>query len=166
MTTAINSTEAVLERLVAKEGIQQAFDNYALGMDLHDLDRFLSAWHPDATFIQDNPKGEFVGHQRLQEWVESVWSGYACTNHLVGNVSVEFKSSTLATSIGGCVGLLVQADGSYQPGGAHYFDRYELRDGVWRISYRKCWVSHLTLFPGANITRFPRDPASEASILS
>ncbi len=66
MTTDINSTQAVLERLVAKEGIQQAFDNYALGMDLHDLDRFLSAWHPDATFIQDNPKGEFVGHQCLR----------------------------------------------------------------------------------------------------
>jgi hypothetical protein len=166
MTTAVDRTETVLERLVAKEGIQQAFDNYALGMDLRDLERFLSAWHPDATFVQDNPKGEFVGHAELRRWVESVWSGYSCTNHLVGNVSVEFKSPTLATSIGGCVGLLVLADGSYQPGGAHYFDRYELREGVWRIAYRKCWVSHLALFPDANLTRFDRDPASEASVLS
>jgi hypothetical protein len=53
--------EAVVDRLVAREGINSAFDNYALGMDLHDLDRFLSAWHEDAAFIQDNPKGVFSG---------------------------------------------------------------------------------------------------------
>jgi hypothetical protein len=166
MTSLIDAPEKVLERLVAKEGIQRAFDNYALGMDLHDLDRFLSSWHDDATFIQDNPKGEFVGHAELTGWVESVWSGYASTNHLVGNVTVDFKSPTSATAVGGCVGLLVQANGAYQPGGAHYFDRYEQRDGVWRISYRKCWVSHLTIVPGAEITRFPRDLASEASVLA
>lgn len=162
MTSTIDAPERVLERLVAKEGIQRAFDNYALGMDLHDLDRFLSAWHEDAVFIQDNPKGEFVGHAQLQEWVESVWTGYSSTNHLVGNVAADFLSPTVARSVGGCVGLLCLADGRYQPGGAHYFDRYELRDGVWRIAYRKCWVSHLTIVAGAEITRFPRDPASES----
>lgn len=160
------TVEEAVAHLVAREGINRAFDAYALGMDLRDLDRFLSAWHDDAVFIQDNPKGEFVGHKQLQAWVESVWAGYATTNHLVGNLAIDFKGPGRASAVGGCVGLLVQSDGSYQPGGAHYFDRYERRDGVWRISYRKCWVSHLAVLPGAQLARFPRDLEAERAALA
>lgn len=160
------AVDAAIERLIAREGINRAFDNYALGMDLRDLDRFLSAWHDDAVFIQDNPKGEFAGHKGLQAWVESVWAGYATTNHLVGNLAIDLTGPDQASAVGGCVGLLVQSDGSYQPGGAHYFDRYTRRNGVWRISYRKCWVSHLAVLPGAQLAQFPRDIEAEHAALA
>jgi gamma-hexachlorocyclohexane dehydrochlorinase len=162
----ITELEEKVSGLLSREGIREAFDNYALGMDLRDINRFLSAWHEDATFVQDNPKGEFQGWQGLTSWVEAVWSGYSSTNHLVGNVAIDFKSADVATATGGCVGLLVLADGRYQPGGAHYFDRYERRDGVWRIAYRKCWVSHLAIIPGAELLGFNRDIATERAILS
>jgi hypothetical protein len=144
-----------ITELAARQNIKNALDNYALGMDLRDPERFLSAWHTDAVFDQDNPKGIFNGHDEILGWVEDVWLLYRLTVHVTTNHTIEFETETAATGVGHVIGTLLPADGTYQIGAATYYDKYECRDGVWRMAFRKSAVNHIVTIPGVEYALAP-----------
>ena len=51
--------------------------------------------------------------------------------------------------------MFVMADGAYVTGPAIFDDRFERRDGVWRMSYRRVDVNHLAEIKGAVVTLSP-----------
>ena len=157
-----SDTAADLAELLARLQIKQAMDNYALGIDMRDLDRFLLAWHEDAVFDVDHPAQICNGHAEIQGWVEGVWESFDVLNHLSTNHVIDFVDDTHATGIGHAGAMFVMADGAYVTAAAVFDDRYELRDGVWRMAFRKVDVNHLTQHPGAVTTVRPANPAIEA----
>jgi hypothetical protein len=144
-----------LGELAARLQIENAINNYALGIDLRDRDRFLGAWHEDAVFDVDHPPQICTGHGEISEWVENVWEVFDVLNHLTMNHTITFESPTEASGVGHAGAFFVMKDGAYITGGAFYFDKYELRDGTWRMTYRKTDVNHLTEHPGAVTTLRP-----------
>lgn len=51
--------------------------------------------------------------------------------------------------------MFVMANGAYVTGAAIFDDRFERRDGVWKLSYRKVDVNHLSELKGAVVTLSP-----------
>jgi SnoaL-like domain len=136
--------------MTAREQIAQACSNYALGLDQRDLERYLSAWHSDATCTRADTV--YAGREGLIEWAENVWSRYRWTSHLVGNLSVSDVTDGGALCVSATQAMLVRADGELLLAGAHYEDVFASRDGVWRIAERLMVAGSFAHLAGAEIT--------------
>lgn len=159
-TTMANQNE--IEEIQARLSIQRALDNYGFGMDMHDMERWLSTWHEDAVYDVDHPRRVCHGHADMKDWVQQVWDQFAITNHFTTNHIIDFESSTTATGIGKGAVMFVMADGAYVTGAAIFHDKYEKRNNVWRISYRKVDVNHLAQINGASVTQHPAEQESQS----
>ena len=159
---AEHDSAVATEELVARLQIKQAMDNYALGIDMRDIDRFLRAWHEDAVFDVDHPAQICNGHAEIRGWVEGVWESFDVLNHLSTNHAIDFVDDAHAKGVGHAGAMFVMADGAYVTAAATFDDKYELRDGTWRMTYRKVDVNHLTQHPQAVTTVRPANPTIEA----
>lgn len=138
-----------------REQILWALDDYAHGIDLQDPEQWLRAWHSDAIFDVDHPKRVCDGHVDLLDWASGVWAQFEVTNHITTNEQITLTSETTATGLGKAVALFVMKDGSYVTAAATYDDKFERRNGVWRLSYRKVDVNHLASHPQAQLVLHP-----------
>jgi hypothetical protein len=100
-----------------------------------------SAYHPDAT--QSNPYmaiGEYASASSLVELIDSHAAGISMSMHFLGNVFYEFASDEIAIVESYLVAYQVHRrdDGSeeFVQTGFRYLDRFEKRDGEWRIAKR------------------------------
>ncbi len=162
MTMATTANQTEIEEMQARLGIQRALDNYGFGLDMHDMERWLSTWHEDAIYDVDHPRRICRGHADLQDWVQQVWAQFEITNHFTTNHIIDFESPTTATGIGKGAVMFVMVDGSYVTGAAIFHDKYEKRNNVWRISYRKVDVNHLAQINGASLTLHPGSEESQS----
>lgn len=87
--------------------------------------------------------------------MQGVWDGFAVTNHFTPNEQVTFTGEDTAVGRGRGAVMFVMANGSYATGAAIFDDRFERREGVWTISYRKVDVNHLAEIKGAVVTLNP-----------
>ena len=157
MTTPETSNSA---RLEDRSQIQYAVDDYGYGMDRRDAEQWLRAWHEDAVYDVDHPKRICRGHDDLLDWVQGVWKAFQVTNHFTPNEQVTFTGPDTATGLGRGGVMFVMADGSYVTGAALFDDKFERRNGVWKLSYRRVDVNHLAEIKGAVVTLDPGGPAS------
>jgi hypothetical protein len=144
------AASAVLVRLQAQQDIRDCLMRYCRGVDRCDADLVRSAYHADATDDHGYWKGggwdfaDFIVTSKLRD---NDW-----TTHAVQNVLVEFESDDVAH-----VESYVRA--SLKPRGVNevrifvgrYVDRFERRDGHWRIADRIVvhdWDTALPLQPG------------------
>lgn len=143
-----NETAGIsLAEIGARMEIERATNNYALGLDMRDVDRLLSAFHEDAVWV-DSPTGSRNGHAEIAD-VFSQSDSFKSTNHFTMNNIVDFQSDDKATGLSHAGTMFVLGDGTYVTSAGFYHDRYEKRDGVWRISYRKIEFNHWTEHTGA-----------------
>lgn len=113
--------------------IAQVLARYARGIDRLDLDLVRSCYHPDAT----EDRGRFRGGvDEFIAWLEETLTGMEATWHLVGVPVIEVEGD-VAYSEAYCLGI------QYMPGAeeanlipCRYCDRFERRDGEWRIARR------------------------------
>ena len=122
-----------------ERAIRRCLHRYCRGIDRCDADLVASAYHPDAT----DDHGAFNG-------LGTVFATYAtdalrrhteATMHMTGEPDIEFTSPDTAQ-----VETYVQAvhrcrddQGPYlERFGGRYVDRFEKRDGEWRIAHRVC----------------------------
>lgn len=115
--------------------IYQCMLDYTRGIDRHERDRMVSAYHPDAYDehgLKDGRAGEFVDwaishhgdpKQRYQHYV---------TNHRVELDGDVAHAETYYLYLGSDSGT----EGSLA--GGRYIDRLEKRDGRWAIAHRVC----------------------------
>jgi hypothetical protein len=129
-----------IQRLAATEAIRQAVARYARGVDRLDVALMQSAYWPDA--IDDH--GVYVGDaMAFCERVVDSHARFASTMHCNMNHAIEIDDDGL-TAQGEVYNmtflLRVPDEGPtiVDHWMGRYLDRYECRDGDWRIAYRVC----------------------------
>jgi SnoaL-like domain len=126
-----------LDRLVAESAIRRVLLDYCRGIDRCDATLVASVYHVDGT----DDHGSFVGlGSDFAAYVTARLREHAiATSHVIGSPMIDFRDEATAE-----VETQVQAwhrcrddDGEYlESFGGRYFDRFEHRDGAWRIAHR------------------------------
>ncbi|WP_168787885.1 nuclear transport factor 2 family protein [Paraburkholderia aromaticivorans] len=133
-----------LRTLIDKEAIREAICRYARAVDRGDWDQVRSAYHPDAYDEHGEYKGGIPG---LIEWLDRRFDGVDNSMHFLGNCLIEFATPDVALVETYFVSRRLQpaADGDdnagvddaiAREGWGRYVDRFERRDGEWRVAHR------------------------------
>ena len=148
-----------VERLLDRAAIQDALARYARGVDRRNWDYLLSAFHPGAPVDQGDYKGPIEG------MVDAMRSRHAMieqASHLIANCLIEFDSPDGAVVETYFLALLRNAHFPPEMRRAllgekaeregkidlrslgRYVDRFERRNGEWRIAGRVCVAETVT----------------------
>lgn len=127
-----------LDRLESCEAIRNCLHQYARAIDRRDGKIIDTIFWPDSNVeygIYKGTGGEFSG--LIHGWMDN---GFKLTDHLLGNVTINVQgdrahSETYLLAFH----HLVREDGSVFDWlvGGRYQDRFERRDGEWRIAFRR-----------------------------
>ena len=136
MVVSDEQMKSMMQELWDREAIRQCLNRYARGVDRFDRDIILSAFHPDAI----DEHGKFVGNPReFVEWALGQHSRAHLTHqHCLLNHTCEFDGDTAYTET---YFIFVSMNREGKPltmNGGRYVDRFEKRNGEWRIAYRIC----------------------------
>ncbi len=123
------------EELLAKQEIYELSCNYMRGLDRLDAELMHTVFHEDATvdygFFQGSGK-DFVA------FAQNALKDHLANHHMIGQVNIQVDGSHATGEV------YFQAFHKVVENGARkdlfisgrYVDRYERRDGVWKISFR------------------------------
>jgi SnoaL-like domain len=138
MSTSTSPTWAVptADTLLDREMIKEAMARYCRGIDRLDADLIRSAYHPDA--FDDH--GPFKGlRDDFVEWiVPFLRREYVTTSHHLTTQSIEVDGDVARVETYAVVVQQKESDaGTLQLiANSRYVDRFERRDGDWRIAHR------------------------------
>jgi hypothetical protein len=134
-----SSLDRSLAGLLAKDAIGEVLTRYARAVDTADLDLIRSVYWPEAT----DDHGNFNGNaMEFAAFAVDVLKGFRTTMHFMTNVSIAFPADSQADvqcyfyAYHEHVG---EADGGplmVTIVGGRYLDRFEQRNGEWRILTR------------------------------
>ena len=148
-----------LQRLADRIAIQETLYRYARGIDRRNWDFLASAFHPGASLHQ----GDFKGS--IEEMIENVKLRHAAIEqsaHLMTNILIEFDGPDGAVvetyylaylrndALPAIVRTALIGGGAPESGKidmrslGRYIDRFERRDGHWRIAKRVCIAETLS----------------------
>lgn len=124
-----------LQRLVDKNDCVELVHKLARAIDRCDADLVGQVFHPDATDDHGGFKGtanDFV------PWVMEVLKGMRRTQHIIGNVLIETDGDRAqGESYFIAHHVLPGEEGErFMVAAGRYLDRFERRDGAWRIAHR------------------------------
>lgn len=126
-----------LGELLDKQAIHEAVLRYCRGIDRRDRALVRDCYWPDAT---DDHAGAFSGSRdEFVEWVFGVLERYTGTMHVIANHLVEIDGDVADSEAYGVA--YHRGDPPDDPRrnfttGFRYLDRFERRDGDWRIAAR------------------------------
>jgi hypothetical protein len=125
-----------LQDLIDKQEIQEALMRYCRGMDRSDAALALSAFHPDA---MDNHTGFDAGvYERIPRVTELARTAVKHNQHNITNHYIEVNGDKASSE----AYLVAFHRVPYKDGwidwtlGARYLDKFERRNGEWRIAHR------------------------------
>ena len=136
-----------LSALLDKQEIEEVVLRYCRGIDRRDFDLVRSCYHPDAS----DHHGSFSGGvDDYIAWVDKLTARYRWTMHLVANVLIDLPASSLASDSAenprtraACetYGISLHRSDDTKPymnlaTGFRYLDRFERREGIWKIAER------------------------------
>jgi ketosteroid isomerase-like protein len=127
-----------IQQLIDKEAICSVIYRLARAVDRRDLAQLQSCYHHDA--LEDH--GAYVGSAaKFCELASTPPGIYERMHHNVGTIHIELDGDMARSEAYVCAsGRLIApgADGSVQSRSiyARYIDRFERRDGEWRIAQR------------------------------
>ena len=136
-----------LAGLLDKQEIEETILRYCRGIDRRDFDLVRNCYHPDAS----DHHGSFSGSvDEYIAWVDKLTSRYRFSMHLVGNILIELGGDATpsddriaARDLAACETYGVSLHRSDDPRpfmnlatGFRYLDRFERRDGKWKIAER------------------------------
>jgi hypothetical protein len=141
-----------LQVLLDKQEIYEALMRYCRGVDRRDGDAVASSYHPDAV---DDRRSRIRGED-MAAGIEHSDPKQLMSSHFIGNVLIDVDGDT-ARSEAYCIAHLTlePADGVIDLGGVfraeesparqyyrfvglRYLDRWERRDGAWKVAHRVC----------------------------
>lgn len=130
-----------LEELIARQEITDVLHRYCRAVDRRDPDLLRSAYHPDATDDHGVYSGPVDG---LVEFM--LGDGLEMIHHAISNIVIERDGDVARVECYlDAVHRRVDATGSWDEMlKARYLDRFERRDGEWRIASRRVameWMS-------------------------
>jgi hypothetical protein len=127
-----------LAALVDEAAIRQVVLRYCRGIDRLDPELVRSCYHPDAT----DEHGSFSGGvDDYVAWAFRLLERYESTMHLVGNLLVELAGDVALAETYGVAHHRGRAGEPFEPvrnlvTGFRFVDRFERREGAWRIARR------------------------------
>ncbi|MGC4252161.1 MAG: nuclear transport factor 2 family protein [Sphingobium sp.] len=142
--TSHSLTES-MQRLVDKAEIRDAICRYARGVDRGDWDLVRSGYHPDAYDAHGDYKGDIDG---FIAWLDERFAEVDNSMHFLGQSLMEFAGPDLALVETYFVSrrlrsptaeearTLQPTDMIVREGWGRYVDRFERRDGAWRVAHR------------------------------
>lgn len=128
------SDEVAIERTITRLLLR-----YAHAVDRRDYDAVAGCYWPDAIDEHATFRGNAVDYVA---WLREVLPAVAVSTHQFTNILVDVESATTASSETYCLNVSVFASVDDSPDRLstallRYLDRFECRDGEWRISDRK-----------------------------
>jgi gamma-hexachlorocyclohexane dehydrochlorinase len=152
-TLDVGALLARIDRLESRLALRDLVSDYCHGFDKGDFERFRAIWWPDCVWNIGPPFGAFDGHAGVEQAVREVlWPFWRETHHVTTNLKVDFDDADHAR--GECDVDCMGADreGNFLVVGATYYDRFERRDGVWRIARRDVTMHYFNPLPGAEMS--------------
>ena len=167
---------AKLQRLLDRAEIYDVMCRYVRGVDRGDAELLRSAYHPDAYDDHVEYKGDIDG---FIAWIETRFAPFVNSMHFLGNCFVEFVDKDLAFVETSYASRRLRAPSIEEAPGlgpddmimrqswGRYLDRFERRNGEWRVARRVVIVDDRFLSiakDGARTTpstwglRNPQDP--------
>ena len=133
-----------LDELLDREAIRDALTRFSRGMDRFDRETYLSAFHDDAEMAA----GPFVGSARdCWDWAVPMHEeGQLLTHHGLLNVTIDLDGDTAHTETY-YMFVARNRDESVVLAGGRYVDRFEKRDGEWKIALRTNIIEWATMPP-------------------
>jgi ketosteroid isomerase-like protein len=128
----------MVHNLYDRQAIRDLVNNYCRAVDRMDRELLLSVYHPDA--IDDH--GHFTGGvEAFADWAFGYHGSYQeAHQHIVANHTCEIDGDVAhGETYWIFVGRNRQSPRITLSGG-RYIDRFEKRDGQWKIAARKCVV--------------------------
>ncbi len=134
-----------LHRLADRAEIQDCLCRYARGVDRGDWKLVRSTYHPDAYDAHGDYKGGIDG---LVKWLDERFAGVDNSMHFLGNCLIEFAgydhafvetyfgSSRLRAPTDAERAGLQPRDMMCRDAWGRYADRFERREGEWRVAHR------------------------------
>jgi ketosteroid isomerase-like protein len=130
------SMDAQLQELLDKQALFELVYRYARAVDRNDGELLLSCYHPDAYqhqgYYEGGPEGLLAA---LQAYVMTA-NVPGPLQHSMSNAVFEVKGD-VAYGESYCQMRMVAASGEINLGMCRYVDRFERRDGVWKIIHRR-----------------------------
>ncbi len=124
---------ARLDALLDRQDIHDCLTRMSRGTDRFDRDLFLSAFHPDAVIAA----GPFVGSPaELYDWSSGIQeAAHKATYHVLLNHSCELAGDS-AHAETYYLYVAANRDDTNLLAGGRYIDRFERRDGTWKLIAR------------------------------
>lgn len=132
---------ATADQLVARAQIYDVLMQYMRGVDRRDMDLVRAAYHPDAQ--QTNPylaPGAWGSVEDLITLMDRNAVHIPMSMHFLANIVYEFADDDVAVVESYLMAYQTHRDAEGAEGfrqtGSRYLDRFERRDGSWRIAKR------------------------------
>jgi len=145
----MNENEQFLQRLRAEDEIKRVLQLYCRGVDRREFDLVRGVYHADAVDYHGTYDGNIDG---LIQWIARRHEGVAQSMHLLGNCLIDWRGDDVALVETYCVayqrlkpsdrasasgaGLKVGGNGEQTQVRCRFLDRFEKREGVWKIAHR------------------------------
>ncbi len=138
-----------LETISAHLEIQQTIARYCRGVDRGDAELIKSVYHPDG--IQEaGPMFNGLGIAFADFLVTELDKSSAICNHFATNIYIELDGDMARVeSYFFAVNSLAEPEGAVDVAVARHLDRFECRDGVWKIAHSRIVLdwSHSAVLP-------------------
>lgn len=144
--------EQRIDQLESRFAMLDLVSDYCLGFDKHDFERFMNIWWEDAVWEIGPPFGTFEGTEGVTRAVKDIlWPAWSASTHFTTNLRVTFDGPDSADGICDvdCIGTT--SDGQAQTVSATYRDRFERRNGVWKIALRNVQMHHFSPLVGITL---------------
>ncbi len=138
MTADENGMEQAIRDAADERAIKHVLTRYTRAIDRFDMDLLRTVYHPDAYDDHGGYKGDVEG---FIVYLNEVLPRFEGTQHFLGNMHVEIDGDVAHTETY-CQAWhrIAGEDGAPDHdsvAGLRYIDRFERRDGEWRIAARQ-----------------------------
>ena len=148
-----STLEQRLNHLESRFAMVDLTSDYCHGFDKRDFDRFMAIWWPDAVWEIGPPFGNFEGHEGVTHAVKDIlWPAWTQSTHYTTNLRIAPVAPDRASGVCDVYCIGTTSDGQAQSVAATYTDRFERRDGVWRIALRHVTMHHFSPLVGITLT--------------
>lgn len=144
------TTDGDLATVLDERAISRVVHRFCLAVDERDMDAVRSCYWPEAVDDHDFVKG---GPEVIIEWLEKSLPGHLSTMHHLGALQIDVAgdaATAVSTVMAVHVGEPVDDPRRNFVAAGRYHDRFERRDGEWRIIHRHAageWFSPSTAAP-------------------
>jgi len=126
-------TEPELQRLFDERAIRRCLTDYCRAIDRIDADLLRTVFHPDSHAAYGSYNGSGPGF--VDYAIPRERDRWRASQHTIGNSTIDFVADDVA-HVETYVHAELVAENSVVHFGGRYIDRFERRDGQWKIADR------------------------------